>query len=249
MGFISNILVKKPTLANNNINMLTNSTIYNPIIGSNLGIPLNILQYIFTTTYYQENIINNELILLQFAIGVFTYGTDRLLDAINYNNSENNLLVYSEDKVNYYNYLIENMNQSIISIFASYIYIINLLKSKQETYPLVVALMSTLFYRDFKKTFGEFKALYIGIFWTLGCVILPCVIHDNNYDILYHPNIYLPNFCIMFASSNMLDIKDIEEDKKENIQTLAVLLGKENSNLLSNTFNFLGMLIYISNFI
>jgi len=88
MGFIANGLIKRPILVNNNVNMLANSTIYNPIIGSNLGIPLNILQYVFTTTYYHENILNNELILLQFAIGIFTYGTDRLLDAINYNKDD-----------------------------------------------------------------------------------------------------------------------------------------------------------------
>ena len=71
---------------NKNINtiMISNSTIYNPIIGSNLGIPLNILQYIGTTTYYNENIISSDLIILQFAIGIFTYGTDRLLDALDY---------------------------------------------------------------------------------------------------------------------------------------------------------------------
>ena len=80
------------------------------------------------------------------------------------------------------------------------------MKLKEETYPLLFALTSTLFYRDFKKNFGELKPLNIAIFWTLGCVILPCVIHDGNYDILYNPNIYLPNFCIMFGSSNMLDI-------------------------------------------
>ena len=77
MGLIVNTLVKRPILVNINVNMLYNSTIYNPIIGSNLGVPLNILQLVFTTTYYHENIITNELILLQFAIGIFTYGTDR----------------------------------------------------------------------------------------------------------------------------------------------------------------------------
>ena len=107
---------------------------------------------------------------------------------------------------------------------------------------------NVLFYRDFKKNFGELKPLYIAVFWTLGCVILPCVIHDNNYEILYHPNIYLPNFCVMFASSNVLDIKDIEEDKQENIKTLAVLLGEDNTNLLSNTCNVIGFLIYLTNF-
>ena len=53
----------------------------------------------------------------------------------------------------------------------------------------------------------------------------------------------------MFASSNMLDIMDIEEDKQENIKTLAVLLGKNNSMLLSNTCNAVGVLIYLTNFI
>lgn len=248
MGFITNGLIKRPILVYRNVNMLANSTIYNPIIGSNLGIPLNILQYVFTTTYYHENIITNELILLQFAIGIFTYGTDRLLDAINYNKNENKLLLYSNEKINYYNYLIQNINQNIVVIIASYIYIFNLLQLKQETYPLLVALTSTLFYRDFKKTFGEFKPLYIAFFWTLGCVILPCVIYDNNYDILYYPNIYLPNFCLMFASSNMLDIKDIEEDKQENIKTLAVLLGENNTNFLSNTYYVIGFFIYLTNF-
>ena len=247
MGFISNLLIKKPTLHFNqkNINMLftSNSSLYNPIIGSNLGIPLNILQYLFTSTYYNENIITNELILLQFALGIFTYGTDRLLDAINYSKDESKLVVYSESKVRYYDYLVKNMNESILVIIASYVYIFNLLKLKEETYPLLFALTSTLFYRDFKKNFGEFKSLYIAVFWTLGCVILPCVIHDNNYEILYHPNIYLPNFCLMFASSNVLDIKDIEEDKQENIKTLAVLLGEHYTNLLSNSFNVIGFLI------
>tara|TARA_B100000424_G_C22847420_1_gene451995 strand:+ start:167 stop:925 length:759 start_codon:yes stop_codon:yes gene_type:complete len=251
MGFIVNTLIRRPHLINNNVNnvnMLINTTIYNPIIGSNLGIPLNILQYVFTTTYYHENIITNELILLQFAIGIFTYGTDRLLDAINYNKYENKLVIYSDSKVKYYDYLIKNINENILLIIASYIYILNLLKFEKETYPLLIALTTTLFYRDFKKNFGILKPLYIGFFWTLGCVILPCVIHDNNYNILYHPNIYLPNFCLMFASSNMLDIKDIEEDKEENIKTLAVLLGEDNTNLLSNTCNILGLLIYLMNF-
>ena len=39
--------------------MMSKNKFYNPIIGSNLGIPLNLLQYIFCYSHYNENIINN----------------------------------------------------------------------------------------------------------------------------------------------------------------------------------------------
>ena len=248
MGFTSNILIKKSIFINNNVNMLTNSTIYNPIIGSNLGIPLNILQYIFTTTYYHDNILNNELILLQFAIGIFTYGSDRLLDASCYLKKNEDFKIYFDEKMDYYDFLIRRMNYNIFIIIASYIYIFDLLKENEETYPLLFALTSTLFYRDFKKNFGELKAIYIGIFWTLGSVILPCVLHDNNYEILNHPSIYIPSSLLMFGSSNMLDIKDIDEDREEGINTLAVKLGKDKSELLSNSCTAIAVIIFLTNF-
>ena len=249
MVLTSNILIKKPIFINNNVNMLTNSTIYNPIIGSNLGIPLNILQYIFTTTYYHDNILNNELILLQFAIGIFTYGSDRLLDASCYLKKNEDSKIYFDEKINYYDFLIRRMNYNIFIIMLSYIYIFDLLKQNEKTYPFLFALTSTLFYRDFKKNFGELKALYIAIFWTLGCVILPCILHDNNYEILNYPNIYIPNFLLMFASSNILDIKDIEEDSFEGIKTLAVLFGENTTKFISNQCYILAGIIYSSNFI
>ena len=249
MGLIVNTLVKRPILVNINVNMLYNSTIYNPIIGSNLGVPLNILQLVFTTTYYHENIITNELILLQFAIGIFTYGTDRLFDASNYLKKNIDLKKYSDEKIYYYDFLIRRMNYNIFIIILSYIYIFDLLKENKETYPLLFILTSTLFYRDFKKKFGELKALYISILWTLGCVILPCVIHDNNYEILNHPSIYMPSSLLMFGSSNMLDIKDIDEDREEGINTLAIKLGKDKSELLTTASITLAAIIFITNFI
>ena len=231
--------------------------VYNPIIGSNLGIPLNILQYIFTTNYYNENIINIELILLQIAIGIFTYGTDRLFDAYNYNITtkntkdtkdinkyENIVKSYSNDKINYYQYLLKNYNINIGIIFFSYLYIINLLIQDIETLPISVLLTSTLYYRSFKENFGQLKAIYIGLFWTIGCVILPCVLHDHNYEILNHPYNYIPCFLTMFGASNLLDIKDIEEDKTENIYTLPVIFGSTNSILISHLAIFSSIVLF-----
>ena len=251
MTFINNFkIINKPFFLKNNVYMLSknNITIYNPIIGSNLGIPLNLLQYIYTTSHYGENIINNDLILLQFAIGIFTYGTDRFLDAVEYDNyTYSNNSIYNLEKSNYYDYLLKNKNLNIILLLSSYLYILSLLINNIENYPFILLLTSTLGYRNLKKNYGQFKAIYIGIFWTFGTFLLPCVLYDSNYEVLNDPYIYLSSVLSMFGSSNLLDIKDIEEDKKENINTLPVLYGKKNSIIISNFSIFLSMLIFYFN--
>tara|TARA_B100000497_G_C7679559_1_gene411029 strand:- start:169 stop:1008 length:840 start_codon:yes stop_codon:yes gene_type:complete len=251
MTFINNFkIINKPFFVKNNVYMLNknNLTIYNPIIGSNLGIPLNLLQYIYTTSHYGENIINNDLILLQFAIGIFTYGTDRFLDALEYDTyTYSNNSIYNLEKSNYYDYLLKNKNLNIIVLLSSYLYILSLLINNIENYPFIILLTSTLGYKNLKKNYGQFKAIYIGIFWTFGTFLLPCVLHDSNYEVLNDPYIYLSSILSMFGSSNLLDIKDIEEDKKENINTLPVLYGKKNSIIISNFSIFLSMLIFYFN--
>lgn len=234
----------------NNTNFYNNTNIdtnfYNPIIGSPLGIPLNILQYIFTTSYYHSNIISLELITLQFAIGIFTYGSDRILDSFDYYNSKNKIN-YSNDKVKYYNYLFSTLPNNLYIILFSYIYIFILLLPHYETYPILLLLTSTLFYRELKKKFGQFKAAYVGLFWTIGAVILPCILHDHTYQILNNPEIYIPCFLTMFSSSNLLDIKDIDEDKAENVITLPVILGKNKAIAISH-ISLLMSTIYFNDF-
>jgi hypothetical protein len=261
MTFIINyykpLLKSHNNIYNKNIILNTNfnnndelNTIYNPIIGSSIGIPLNIIQYIFTNIYYDYNIINIELILLQFAIGITTYGTDRLLDAIDYNNTivlNNNNEIIPLEKKNYYNYLLKNVNYNIITILSSYLYILYLLSQESETYIFILLLSSTIFYRNLKKEFGQFKAIYIGIFWTIGTIILPIVYHDHNYDIINYPLIYLPNVLSLFGSSNLLDIKDIKKDKEDNIYTLPVLYGENISICISHIAIFLSILLFSQN--
>ena len=245
-------LLKQPKLLLNDIVMCSTKNTnfnYNPIIGSSIGIPLNLLQYIYSTTYFGENVINLELILLQFAIGIFTYGSDRLYDALEYNNSifKNNTDIFNIEKINYYENVLYNYNYNIIFIITSYIYILYVLLPHLNSYPLLFALTSTLDYKNFKKKFGNLKALYIGLFWTLGCVILPCVLISDNYSIFNEPTIYLPSFFLMFASSNLLDIKDIDEDKNENINTIPVLYGINNTIIISHSALLIAMIIFFQN--
>ena len=259
MTFINNLIIKKNVIPlksnilmlnilnntniNTNINTNTNDVFYNPIIGSNLGIPLNLLQYIYINTYYQENLITFELVALQFAIGIFTYGSDRLIDALEYSDTSN----YSIDKIDYYNYLKKNKNLNIFVISLSYIYIVSLLINNQETYPILFLLTSTLGYKNFKTNYGQFKALYIGIFWTIGTVVLPSVLLSHNYDILKEPTIILPSIFNLFASSNLLDIKDVKEDKAEKIYTLPVIYGSNFAIAISHISIILAILLFYNN--
>ena len=126
-------------------------------------------------------------------------------------------------------------------------YIFYLLSQNVETLPMLLLLTSTIKYKDFKKKFGELKPFYIGLFWTIGTVILPCVLHDHNYQILNEPTIYSASFLSMFGASNLLDIKDIDEDRAENIRTLPVKLGANLSIGLSHVAILTALLIFSFN--
>ena len=78
-----------------------------------------------------------------------------------------------------------------------------------------------------------FSISWISSFWVLASVIIPCVWYDNNYDILYDPINYLPCFLSILGTSNLADIKDIEEDRELGINTWPVLFGKQNSAKIS----------------
>lgn len=253
-SFVSNLnlILNKPFfIKKTQLRRTCNFIMYNPIIGSELAIPLNILQLIFTTTYYNNIIINPQLILLQLAIAIFTYGGDRLFDAVEYNNTlsiSNNTEIYSLEKINYYNDIILNIGDKYMQICLSYSYIFYIMIQNIELFPIFMLLSSTIYYRDLKKQFGQFKAIYIGVFWSIGTIILPCVIIDHNYEILNHPSIYLPDILLMFGLSNVLDIKDSKEDYEKGISTLPVIFGDNKAIIISNIAYLLSFLIFVSNF-
>jgi hypothetical protein len=243
-------LIRKPLIKSYQPLMLFNSnntnTLFNPLPGSTLGVPLNILQYVFTTAYYGETIINSELVILQFCLGFFTYGLDRLFDAYEYyNNGEREKI--NDQKKALYSYLVTYDNYFISCIFVSYLYIYSILSNYEDGFTFLLLLMSTLFYKKLKTGFGQFKALYIGMFWSISCVIMPCVLHDHNFNILYDYSSYAPCFFTLFASSNLLDIKDIQEDRDNKINTLPVIFGEKKSIVISYIATFLSMSIFLYN--
>ncbi len=237
MMFVRNILISKPILFNtlnkNRVLVLENTNSIIP--GFGLGFPLNILQLGYTYLHYNDNIITPELFFLQFCIGIFTYGTDRFLDSENYElTNSREIKNLSDKKKEYYLYLQDNKIITLSIILVSYIYLLDELLIQHENLRIIFYILtSTIFYKNIKQNIGILKPVYIATLWTVGTIILPSIIYENNFNILNDPIVYTSSFFLLFGSSNLMDIEDIDEDREENIKTIPVVYGKKPSQYIS----------------
>lgn len=246
MMFVRNNLISKPifmkSLNRDSVLVLENTTLidensnkFSIIPGFGLGFPLNILQLGYTYLHYNDNIITPELFFLQFCIGIFTYGTDRFLDSENYDLTNSTKIInLSDKKKGYYLYLQDNKIVTLSIIFVAYIFLLDeLLIQHENLRTIFYILTSTIFYKNIKQNIGILKPVYIATLWTVGTIILPSIIYENNLNILNDPGVYTSSFFLLFGSSNLMDIEDIDEDRKENIETIAVVYGKKISQYIS----------------
>lgn len=222
--------------------------ILHPFPGLEIGVPLNIFQFVFTRLFYNTNIMNLRTILFQFTTAYFSYGFDRLVDSYEINNVTNiNYNNTNYDKYNLYKFIQNNELFIINTIIIAFFYDIDVLLSNEKTYPFIVLLLSTFFYKDFKLNYSLLKPIYIGILWTVSSIIIPCVLYENNYNIVLHPEIYLPCFLTLFASSNLIDIKDIEEDFENSIFTIPIKFGIKNAIIISYISIIISSLLIFTN--
>lgn len=203
----------------------------NPLVGVDMGIPLNIIQNVFTNLHYGYDITTFKAILLQFLIGYYTYGKDRYRDALVYETNK-----YDTPKKELFEYLIKYKDFYKLSYDASFIFIVFILLMDQDIINnllFIVLLYSTDYYNEIKKIGPIVKPTYIALMWTFSAAILPAIMHDHDYSILKYPMDYLPCALTMFSSSTILDIKDIEEDKINGVRTIPSVYGLEKSQMLT----------------
>ena len=82
------------------------------------------------------------------------------------------------------------------------------------------------------KDFGLLKITTLALMWTIVTVWFPVV--NFSFDRTLFGLVFFARFVFMFILCLLFDIRDIEVDRKENINTVAVRLGKTNSYLLAN---------------
>lgn len=210
-----------------------------------IGIPINIFSNIYTNLHYGFDITSTEGILLQFLLGFYTYGNDRLKDAKEYEN--NKLTIYSDNKIKLYERILKNQNLYYFSLASSVVSIFYLLSDNPINYPFLGLLFFSTYYKEYKPILGEFKPLFIATMWTITSVILPCVLFDNNYSILLEPSDYLPCLLFIFSATNFADIFDLKEDKILGVNTIPVKYGKYNTILLSFASVSIASILLIEN--
>tara|TARA_Y100000389_G_C17078552_1_gene325486 strand:- start:63 stop:527 length:465 start_codon:yes stop_codon:yes gene_type:complete len=99
-------------------------------------------------------------------------------------------------------------------------------------FPTAGLLYSTEYYKQLKGTVVGFKPTFVASMWTFSSIILPAVLHDHDYSILSDVGDYLPCFLLLFACTNLADIKDVGEDIVNEVNTIPVVFGKKNTQML-----------------
>lgn len=199
------------------------SYVKNAVPGINIGFPLVSMSALFTTLHYGKPVFDAQDACLQILIGYFTYGYDRLLDAMESGHKDN----LSDRKKQLYEKILSHKPQVIATLAASFGSVIHRLSQNPQTLPFIPLLLTTFAYKNIKTNNGALKPFYIAAMWTACSVVLPCVLHDKNYSVLSSPQDLLPMALLMFGSTNILDAFDIEEDKEKGINTLPVQLGQK----------------------
>lgn len=236
-----------------NINNLKNIIKENPIFydrnfysGLELGIPLSIFEYTFTFNHFGTNIVNFQDICLLSLIGYVTYGCDRFLDSIDY--YENNESIDVDDKKkNLYKFMNENKYDVLKGLFLSY-FLLDLFFLKNENITFFLPFMySALYYKEIKLNLPCFKPLFVACLWTTASVIIPSILYENNYNIIYDFYSYVPAYFSLLGLSNYLDIKDVKEDEQYGYLTIPNVLGMKNARLISILALLFSTFLYTQN--
>ena len=256
-----------------------------------MGLPLNFLTFEFMNYYYNSDNVHlfpefAQIVTLNFLVGTYTYGMDRMVDAVEWGKITNISSTHPNPKSPMYKYILENYDilkniydstywmfgmilmatpeygirpQSLLFLilyesvkfsanlrYTFFSYYLGINEYRLYTIyaaigaiiantrwfdhelgflPFLLALDSAKYYPSLKKRAGLLKAPYVGAMWTGAIAIIPTYLHDHTYHVLCDPKILVP-FLAMTAFSNLIDLKDVNEDRANGINTIPVLFGE-----------------------
>ena len=177
-----------------------------PILGTEVGLSLALMQ----ASAHHE--ITLSLVLCDLALSHAIYGRDRLKDQL--------INLKDQDPEIVTDYNIFNYTSSIANLIA----FIFLFKFECTECMPIVSFLSNAYSRR-KVKLGNTTPFLIGILWAYAIVFLPPDEVPNNLFLVYSS--------LYAATSNIADIKDIEEDKENGIITLPVKFGEKATYIVS----------------
>lgn len=236
--------------------------------GIEIGIPINLMSKMSTDVNFISSPLTKESVILNFLLGFSTYKADRYLDAIEYfgNNFNCTVLNLNENtpKFNYYQSLLNNEKSIEFTIFSSYIALLVLIVNYNIgiILPLII---STFGYKEFKenKQIGFLKPFYVAGMWTFSCCMIPILMHNTqiestlqsllslqslefiNLNLHDYYQLLSPTFLSLFSTTNLADLKDIDEDIINGVNTLPIVLGFQNTKNIIVVSSILSVLIFV----
>lgn len=167
-----------------------------PVLGADVGLSLVLLQ---AASHHE---ITPSLVMCDLALCHSIYGRDRLKDQIRDQN-----LQYLDTEC-----MIFNVSTSLATVLAIYF----MLKYEHnECIPLIVFLSNC--YHNTKRHLGISKSFVIGILWAYTIIFVPPEGGAKDLFCMYS--------AVYSGASNLADIKDVEDDRRQNIRTIPVSHG------------------------
>lgn len=140
-----------------------------------------------------------------------------------------------------------NRQRSVISLslYLLAILIILLFTNWSIRWLVLLITLAGILYTDYVKKlttqkFPAFKNIYTSFFWAVAIYLIP-IYYSKPISALYT---YLFLFVLFrfLISTAFFDIKDLQEDAKQGLKTLPVLVGRQNTLIILHIANFLSVL-------
>lgn len=164
--------------------------------GVSLGIPLNILTWLYTTYQHHENIMTPQIIILNCLVGTYTYGMDRMIDALEFDKISSCCVKKSKSKRVLYQYILENYDilkniyNSIYWMFTMILMADPVNGIRIQTLLFLVIYELAKFSMNLRYTFFSY---YLGIqgykLYTIYAIITAIMINSHLFDTEFF---YLP---------------------------------------------------------
>ena len=197
---------------------------------------------------FTMNVINIKvsipILLIAYLLPLIVYSYDYYSDIEKDINENSERAFFLEKKANRYPLILSFYT---ISLAALLIWFFNFNLIVFILGIIVIGILYNITLKDLTKKIPIFKNIYTALTWALGGAFFPVLY----YSIGINSSVIIAFVVIFLRCLNNIiffDLKDIENDKKEKLKTLPVILGKKNTiNVLQvlNIISFIPLIIGI----
>tara|TARA_B100001142_G_scaffold328764_1_gene389797 strand:+ start:355 stop:1065 length:711 start_codon:yes stop_codon:yes gene_type:complete len=168
---------------------------------------------VMTSLVYAMNVHDPIALVWVMSTGRYVYGADRYFDG-------------------------KTMHKdSIESIMIALVISVGILYARDMMIWSIPEVACSAGYPIIKEKLSLYKPVHVGLCWTCAIAIVPQLLTNSPIDV----EAALSLFFVSTAMSNYADIKDIDDDKQNNIHTIPVIYGRRKALLVSTTLFGFGL--------